>query len=197
MTRRRFWIGALSAGLTLAGRADADGPFVGAVRIARRGSEFAAYRARPPGGPSGSPVLVFAPVIAGPCAPMHRAFADRLAREGFYVIMPDLPDLPEQADIAAVYDFAAREGASARRIGMVGYDGGTRTVDEALARNARIVAAVAYRGPLLANPISRPENAGRTPGGARILVLTGRPGFIYDPDPAWGGGLDWLRSQLV
>src|SRR6478735_9518571 len=50
-----------------------------------------AYRCYPQGKVANAPVLLFEPMIIGMCAPIHQDMVRRIAHEGFYVIMPNLP----------------------------------------------------------------------------------------------------------
>jgi carboxymethylenebutenolidase len=141
-----------------------------------------AYRCYPEGKLKDAPVLLFEPMIIGMCAPIHQDMVRRIAREGFYVIMPNLPQrhhvnaceeqfddanpnghsivhdmvaFPNEAeqylDLLAGLDFAAKEGASATKIGMVGYDGGGRTAYKFVARNPKLLAGVSFSGPIESN----------------------------------------------
>jgi carboxymethylenebutenolidase len=141
-----------------------------------------AYRCYPQGKVQNAPVLLFEPMIIGMCAPIHQDMVRRIAHEGFYVIMPNLPGrhhvnactepfddanpnghsivhdmvaFPNEAeqwiDLHAGLDFAAKEGASATKIGMVGYDGGGRTAYKFTAREPKILAGVSFSGPVESN----------------------------------------------
>src|SRR3954466_12490211 len=61
----------------------------GLIKIKSFDQEITAYRAYPQGKLKNAPVIVFLPMIVGTCSALHQDFALRLAREGFYVIMPN------------------------------------------------------------------------------------------------------------
>jgi carboxymethylenebutenolidase len=150
----------------------------GLIKIKSFDQDITAYRAYPQGKLKNAPVIVFLPMIVGTCSALHQDFALRLAREGYYVIMPNLNErkhgmnacsdpfwtivrdniaFPNEAqyllDIRAAFDHAAKEGASATKRGMVGYDGGARVTMKTLTREPSILAGVAYSGPVGATPL--------------------------------------------
>lgn len=166
-----------SAPLTLPAASKA-GMVEGLIKIKGFDQEITAYRAYPQGKLKNAPVIVFLPMIVGACSAMHQDFALRLAREGFYVIMPNMNErkhgmnactdpfwtivrdniaFPNEAqyylDINAAFDHAAKEGASATKRGMVGYDGGARVTMKMLTRDPKILAGVSYSGPVAATPL--------------------------------------------
>ena len=141
-----------------------------------------AYRCYPAGKVANAPVLLFEPMIIGMCAPIHQDMVRRIAQQGFYVIMPNLPGrhhvnactepfddgdpnghsivhdmvaFPNEAeqylDLLAGQTFAIKEGASATKLGMVGYDGGGRTAYKFTARNPKVLAGVSFSGPIESN----------------------------------------------
>ncbi len=150
----------------------------GLIKIRSFDQDITAYRAYPQGKLKNAPVIVFLPMIVGACSALHQDFALRLAREGYYVIMPNMNErkhgmnactdpfwtivrdniaFPNEAqyylDINAAFDHAAKEGASATKRGMVGYDGGARVTMKMLTRDPKILAGVAYSGPVAATPL--------------------------------------------
>ena len=62
------------------------------------------------------------------------------------VAFPD--DAQQLLDLRAAYAFAAKEGASAKKIGFFGYDGGGRSAYKVLAHNPQVLAAVSDSGPV-------------------------------------------------
>ena len=158
--------------------ASKEGMVEGLIKIRSFDQDITAYRAYPKGKLKNAPVLVFLPMIVGTCSAMHQDFALRLAREGYYVILPNMNErkhgmnactdpfwtivrdniaFPNEAqyylDINAAFDHAAKEGASATKRGMVGYDGGARVTMKMLTRDPKILAGVAYSGPVAATPL--------------------------------------------
>ena len=150
----------------------------GLIKIKSFDQEITAYRAYPQGKLRGAPVIVFLPMIVGTCSAMHQDFALRLAREGYYVIMPNMNErkhgmnactdpfwtivrdniaFPNEAqyylDIQAAFEHAAKEGASNTKRGMVGYDGGARVTMKMLTRDPKILAGVAHSGPVGDTPL--------------------------------------------
>jgi dienelactone hydrolase len=150
----------------------------GLVKIKSFDQEITAYRAYPQGKLRGAPVIVFLPMIVGTCSAMHQDFALRLAREGYYVIMPNMNErkhgmnacsdpfwtivrdniaFPNEAqyylDIQAAFDHAAKEGASPTKRAMVGYDGGARVTMKMLTRDPKLLAGVAFSGPVGDTPL--------------------------------------------
>ena len=92
------------------------------------------------------------------------------------------PDDAEQTlDMTWAIKFAAKEGASATKVGFWGYDGGARTAFKMLAHMPQLKAAISNSGPLVATPLSTPglhesyptpvELAGRL--GGRMLAIEG------------------------
>ena len=161
--------------------ASKEGMVEGLIKIRSFDQDITAYRAYPKGKLKNAPVLVFLPMIVGTCSAMHQDFALRLAREGYYVILPNMNErkhgmnactdpfwtvvrdniaFPNEAeyylDINAAFDHAAKEGASATKRGMVGYDGGARVTMKMLTRDPKILAGVAYSGPVSDTAISLP-----------------------------------------
>jgi dienelactone hydrolase len=173
----------------------------GLIKIKSFDQDITAYRAYPQGKLKNAPVLVFLPMIVGTCSAMHQDFALRLAREGYYVILPNMNErkhgmnacsdpfwtvvrdniaFPNEAqyylDIQAAFDHAAKEGASAVKRGMVGYDGGARVTMKMLTRDPKILAGVAFSGPVSDTAISLPglHEAWPTP----TQLLNGKNGVV-------------------
>jgi carboxymethylenebutenolidase len=172
---------------------DDSGLVVGDVKFRSFDQEIGGYRAYPKGSPKGLPVIVCLPMIKGVNFPPHRDMVRRLAREGFYVIMPDLwirkgdanavpfpqlvstlvadPNIAEQQlDIDAAIAFAGSEGANTKKLGMFGYDNGGRIIYRYLAMNPKVVAGVVYSAPTEATPLSIP---GKTEARPTPIELAG------------------------
>jgi dienelactone hydrolase len=181
--------------------ASKEGMVEGMIKIRSFDQDITAYRAYPQGKLKNAPVLVFLPMIVGPCSALHQDFALRLAREGYYVIMPNLNErkhgmnacsdpfwtvvrdniaFPNEAqyflDIRAAFEHAAKEGASNTKRGMVGYDGGGRITMKHLTRDPTILAGVAHSGPVSDTKISLPDlhEAWPTP----TQLLNGKNGVV-------------------
>lgn len=192
LSRRQLAVGGLAASVALMARAaeqpagppqtgptptDSTGLVAGAVSFPGFDQTIGGYRAYPRGRKN-LPTVVFLPMIKGINFPIHQDFVRRLAREGYYVILPDLwarkgdantapsevlvrglvgaPDeAQQQLDIDAAIAFAAKEGANTKRLGVLGYDNGARVAYKYTARNPKVLAGVAYSGPLEATPIPR------------------------------------------
>ena len=155
---------------------DDSGLVVGDVTFASFDQTIGGYRAYPTG-KRNLPTIVCLPMIKGVNFPPHRDMVRRLAREGYYVIMPDLwirkgdanavpfpqlvntlvaaPNIAEQQlDIDAAIAFAAKEGANTKKLGMFGYDNGGRVIYRYMAMNPKVVAGVVYSSPVALNPLS-------------------------------------------
>lgn len=176
-----------------------EGLVVGDVTFKGFDQTIGGYRAYPKGSPKGLPVIICLPMIKGVNFPPHRDMVRRLAREGFYVIMPDLwirkgdanavpfpqlvatlvaePNLAEQQlDIDAAIAFAGSEGANTRKLGMFGYDNGGRVIYRYLSMNPKVVAAVVYSAPTEATPLSIPGKTEAKP--TPIELAAGMKGRI-------------------
>jgi carboxymethylenebutenolidase len=169
---------AAAAAMVAAGPKPTDdaGLVVGDVKFQGFDQMIGGYRAYP-AGKRNLPTIVCLPMIKGVNFPPHRDMVRRLAREGFYVIMPDLwirkgdanavpfpqlvntlvaaPNIAEQQlDIDAAIAFAAKEGANTKKLGMFGYDNGGRVIYRYMAMNPKVVAGVVYSSPVALNPLS-------------------------------------------
>jgi carboxymethylenebutenolidase len=168
---------AVTAGYTLAAgpvradviHTDADGLTVGDAKIKVTDGEMPGYFARP-AGVSNPPVILVAMEIFG----LHEYIKDvtrRLAKLGAFAIAPDYyfrkgvdltaitdmqqllpivnskPDVELFSDLDSTVAWAKSQGGDARRLGIVGFCRGGRTVWEYAAHSTALKAGVAFYGP--------------------------------------------------
>ena len=88
----------------------------------------------------------------------HDVFKD--ADPTHHTIVHDMVAYPDDAeqtlDMMWAMKYAAKEGASATKVGFWGYDGGARTAFKMLAHIPQLKAAISNSGPLVATPLSTP-----------------------------------------
>ncbi len=175
-SRRDFIVTTLATGFALAAlpvqatviTTDAQGLIAGEVSVPVADGKMAAYRAMPAHGKN-HPVLLVVEEIFG----VHEHIKDvcrRYAKLGYYAIAPELlarqgdvskmtdigeilsqviakvPDAQVMSDLDATVAFAKSQAANSKRLGVVGYCWGGRSVWLYAAHNPAVKAAVAYYG---------------------------------------------------
>jgi carboxymethylenebutenolidase len=159
---------------------DSDGLVAGQVMVPVQGGQIPAYRAYPAKGTAPFPTIIVAHEIFG----VHEHIQDvarRLAKLGYYAIVPDLysrqgdvakmekmddvmavvratPDAQVLADLDATTAYLGQsKEADIKRLGITGFCWGGRVTWLYAAHNPEVKAGVAWYGPLASSDPNRPS----------------------------------------
>lgn len=224
VSRRGFLLTSLAGGFAVASeplfaqaiKTDTQGITAGEVKVPVKDGQIPAYRAMPAKG-GNFPVILVIQEIFG----VHEYIQDicrRLAKQGYYAIAPALfsreadvsnmtldailkevvpvvPDAQVMSDIDSTVAFAkASDKANTKRLGIVGYCWGGRTVWLYANHNSNVKAGVAYYGLLagLKGP-NKPADPVDVAANLKVPVLglyAGEDSFV--PDDV----VDKMRNEL-
>ena len=224
VSRRGFLLTSLAGGFAVASeplfaqaiKTDTQGITAGEVKVPVKDGQIPAYRAMPAKG-GNFPVILVIQEIFG----VHEYIQDicrRLAKQGYYAIAPALfsreadvsnmtleailkdvvpvvPDAQVMSDIDSTVAFAKASGkANTKRLGIVGYCWGGRTVWLYANHNSNVKAGVAYYGLLagLKGP-NKPADPVDVAANLKVPVLglyAGEDSFV--PDEV----VDKMRNEL-
>ncbi|VWX37129.1 putative carboxymethylenebutenolidase [Limnobacter sp. 130] len=224
VSRRGFLLTSLAGGFAVASeplfaqaiKTDTQGITAGEVKVPVKDGQIPAYRAMPAKG-GNFPVILVIQEIFG----VHEYIQDicrRLAKQGYYAIAPALfsreadvsnmtleailkevvpvvPDAQVMSDIDSTVAFAKASGkANTKRLGIVGYCWGGRTVWLYANHNSNVKAGVAYYGLLagLKGP-NKPADPVDVAANLKVPVLglyAGEDSFV--PDDV----VDKMRNEL-
>jgi carboxymethylenebutenolidase len=224
VSRRGFLLTSLAGGFVVASeplfaqaiKTDTQGITAGEVKVPVKDGQIPAYRAMPAKG-GNFPVILVIQEIFG----VHEYIQDicrRLAKQGYYAIAPALfsreadvsnmtleailkdvvpvvPDAQVMSDIDSTVAFAKASGkANTKRLGIVGYCWGGRTVWLYANHNSNVKAGVAYYGLLagLKGP-NKPADPVDVAANLKVPVLglyAGEDSFV--PDDV----VDKMRNEL-